>query len=107
MIYGYVFNGTPIPRSLRKKFKQKLSVPLCCRCGHLALDCSCAHGSWTGVRAVLEGVGESRDERDRMVAQANTGHNYIHVFKLCTPSGYLYGIYMCWKPEQPLLKETV
>jgi hypothetical protein len=73
MIYGLNFNSTPIPEEMAKKFKKRKMF-----------------GNQTFT---LQGVCESRQERDRMVLQASNGRRAIEVIEVQVKDHTLYGVY--------------
>lgn len=73
-IYGLNFNRTEIPDGVRRKFARKWRIA-------------------PRVYLYLQGVGQSPEERDMMLVQANNGHRRLHVEVRKTPAGEWYGIY--------------
>lgn len=114
MIYGINFNGTPIPTTPRtafRKFPQRVKVT-CRTCGGLGFFraqtadgeeeregcdmCPPQRGEWRGRGwnwFELKGIGQSKEERDAMLIQANNGTRRLHVEERQTASGVWYGIY--------------
>jgi hypothetical protein len=102
MIYGINFNGSHIPLGVSRKFPQRIRLT---ECKHLAWSeggrrkvqiefCDTCHLLATpGEHVELKGVGQSTDERDAMLVQANNGHHTLFVLPRQTPVGTWYGIY--------------
>lgn len=75
MIYGYNFNGSPIPPEIKRRFAERLRLK-------------------PKVWGVLAGVGETPQERDAMLLVANNGHRKLHVVERSVANkGIVYGIY--------------
>ena len=93
MIYGLNFNGTPIPESIRKRFRRETPIPVCRRCWLDIILCVCQQGPWRGAQARLVGVGQSEEEKDAMIVQAYNGRRKLYVLKRHTATGDLFGVY--------------
>ena len=108
MIFGLNFNGQPIPRGINRKFPRTVRVQcdLClgrrvflgeggvqdaCRMCRQYPKSQIGRGYLTYE---LKGVGQSPEERDAMLVQANNGHRRLHVVERQTPVGTWYGIYV-------------
>lgn len=108
-IYGINFNGTRIPPAIKRKFAMVVRIP-CRACGGLGYHrretadgheerepCrECREPGRRGGRyaAVLNGVGQSPEERDAMLITATNGHRRLHVVERQTAAGPWYGIYV-------------
>lgn len=75
MIYGINFNGTEIPKGIKRMFA--------------------ASKKFDGVafKLDLKGIAQSIDERDSMLIQADNGHRTIRVVARQTAAGVWFGIY--------------
>jgi hypothetical protein len=79
MIYGLNFNGKHIPDGPAfRKFPKQIKLP----------------GMGRGEYAHLKGIGQSTEERDLMLIQANNGHRALHVEARQTAGGIWYGVYV-------------
>lgn len=104
MIYGLNFNGMPIPPGVKRLFsvRTRLTCPSCKGTGTDALGIirddapiRCAV-CWRGrgrITGQLVGVGQSAEERERMLNQASNGTRRLHVVTRKTAGGDWYGLY--------------
>lgn len=81
MIYGLNFNGTSIPPGIKSKFKRRLRLA------------KRIVGYSPAVFGLLQGVGQSVEERDIMLVQANNHRRRLHVEERKGADGTWYGIY--------------
>lgn len=112
MVFGLNFNGTAIPDGPAfRKFPKQVKRLACNhnadfsfvtpRVGQKVLCSLCTESAGTEVTAMktevvyfrLQGIGQSPDERDLMLIQANNGHRRLHVETRKTAGGNWFGIY--------------
>lgn len=98
MIFGINFNGTPIPDGIKRKFaanvRRPLHAPVCPNTGTVDRgNALCRSHKCSNVWFRLVGVGQSAEERDAMLIQANNGRRLLHVVERQTAAGPWYGIY--------------
>ena len=96
MIYGLNFGGPAIPdtpRTAFRKFPERITANPCkCTCK----GCERTHRDDTSITRLtlrLVGIGQSPEERDRMLVVAHNGTRRIHVVDRLTAGGTWYGIY--------------
>lgn len=75
MIYGLNFNGTEIPKTMKRRFAETVKP-------------------FGMVKFRLQGVATTEHDRDQMLIQASNGTRQLHVEERKIIGGTWYGIYV-------------